>query len=150
MRFALEFKDVSIEKMIADQKDKLKCLLDDIIDKLVQEEIEHKERFKMDKLQVVFPQALYFTGKVCEGSRKNDEAWRWRRNADLEEVKNILSRFKSRLEERGLSVNTYDSIKYLYESLEYPISELDICFKRSQEGQEANINSQTAYIFHLL
>ncbi len=39
-----EFKDVLIEKMIADQKDKLKHVLDDIIDKLVQEEIEHKER----------------------------------------------------------------------------------------------------------
>ncbi|GEM_PF-5909920 len=101
----------------------------------------------MSKLQTVFSQAHYFTGKVCEGSRRDDEAWRWRRDADLEEIKNILSGFKSRLEERGLSVNTYDSIKYLYESLEYPISELGICFKRSQEGREANINSQTAYIF---
>ncbi len=54
---------------------------------------------------------------------------------------------KESLAKRGIEIDTYVSIKSLYEWLEYPVSELEMYFKRFIDKQEPTINDKTAYIF---
>jgi len=62
-------------------------------------------------------------------------------------VKKVMDKLKESLQKRGIEIDTYDSIKYHYELLEYPITELELYFDRSKAEEELRINDKTAYIF---
>nr|QNO49192.1 hypothetical protein CDCKMDEO_00037 [Methanosarcinales archaeon ANME-2c ERB4] len=62
-------------------------------------------------------------------------------------VKEVMDKLKESLQKRGIEIDTYDSIKYFYTLLEYPITELKLYFDRLIAKKEPRINDKTAYIF---
>ena len=59
----------------------------------------------------------------------------------------MLDTFKNGLAKRGIELETYDSIKFVYQELEYPLNELEKFFQNAKEGKTLNIDEKTAYIF---
>ena len=58
-----------------------------------------------------------------------------------------MGKFASKLKERGIELETYDSIKYIYDLLGYPIDGLNTYLNRLENNKKTNIDVQTAYIF---
>ncbi len=110
------------------------------------EEKAHKEMFKMEKLEAVFPDTLsYYIGKIFENIGKPDRAPLGQGNVKL--VKKVMGKLKEALQKRGIELGTYDSINYVYDLLEYPITELEQYFDWLIAKKKPRINDKTAYIF---
>jgi len=140
------FRDILVIDLIQEKRKYLSKILKKVIKVLEAEEKVHKEKFKMDKLKAVFPDTLpYYIEKIFENIGKLDHAELGLVHVKL--VKKIMDKLKGTLQKRGIEIDTYDSIKFLYELLEYPIAELELYFDRSKSQEEPKINDKTAYIF---
>ncbi|MBA3062474.1 MAG: hypothetical protein FP833_05930 [Atribacteria sp.] len=140
------FRDILVIDLIKEQRKYLSKILKKIIKVLKAEEKAHKEKFKMEKLEAVFPNTLsYYIEKIFENIGKLDRAKLGLVHVKL--VKKVMDKLKESLQKRGIEIDTYDSIKYHYELLEYPITELELYFDRSKAEEELRINDKTAYIF---
>ncbi|MDD4976857.1 MAG: hypothetical protein PHY93_21055 [Bacteriovorax sp.] len=140
------FRDILVIDLINEQRRYLSEILKKVINALKTEEKAHKEKFKMEKLEAVFPNAFsYYIEKIFQNIGKSDNAKLGLRHVKL--VKEVMDKLEESLQKRGIEIDTYDSIKYLYELLEYPITELELYFDRLIAKKEARINDKTAYIF---
>lgn len=141
-----EFSDISVIDIINEQKKLLSEKLKTILQSLKDEEKAHKEKFKMKKLESAFPETfLYHIRAILESVLSADK--RVLGKAHLEQIKTTLDNLKTMLKERGIKIDTYDSIKYLYELLEYPVKELEQYFNSLITKEKSTINHKTAYIF---
>ncbi len=100
----------------------------------------------MDKLVSAFPRTLTYQFEKLFASTRGEEPialglW------SIEEIQKMLEVFSARLNARGIALETCDPIKAIYETLDYPLSELRKFLKARTSGTEANINPTTAYIF---
>jgi len=139
-------KDILVIDLIKEQRKYLSKILKKIIKVLKAEEKKHKEKFKMEKLEAIFPNTLsYYIEKIFENIGKLDRAKLGLRHVKL--IKKFMDKLKESLQKRGIEIDTYDSIKYQYELLEYPITELELYFDSSKAKEEPRINDKTAYIF---
>jgi len=139
-------RDISIIDLIKEQRRYLSEILKKVINVLEAEERIHKEKFKMEKLEAVFPNTFsYYIEKIFENIGKSKNAKLGLMHVKL--VKEVMGKLKESLQKRGIEIDTYDSIKDLYELLEYPITELELYFDRSKTKEELKINDKTAYIF---
>ena len=100
----------------------------------------------MDKLERIFSQAHYYVEKIYDGLKGGDEGPFVKIGIEMLN-KEILGKFESKLKERGLSIHTYDSIKYIYDVLEYPLNELKGYYELLEKNQKPNISQKAAYIF---
>ena len=140
------FRDILVIDLIKEQRKYLSKILKKIIKVLKAEEKAHKEKFKMEKLEAIFPNTLsYYIEKIFENIGKLDRAKLGLVHVKL--VKQVMDKMRKSLQKRGIVIDTYDSIKCLYESLEYPITELELYFDGSKAKEEPRINDKTAYIF---
>jgi hypothetical protein len=141
-----EFKSVSVPDLIADQREYVSDIINTVKDKLEKQEVAHKERFRMEKLVSFFPDALnYFLGKILETKGMREDVVSG--GASLQQIKQSIQSFREALEKRGIELETYDSIKHVYDLLEYPLGELENFFQSVKIGRQSNINEKTAYIF---
>jgi hypothetical protein len=141
-----EFKDITISNFIADQKEYISKILESIITKLEYDEKAHKEKFRMEKLVSIFPSHLqYDLSKLREGTRKNERAPQG--DIAVLSIRRTLQNFQQALAKRGIELETYDSIKYLYKELEYPLCELEEFFQCVINEKEPKNNEKAAYIF---
>lgn len=139
-----DFNDINILEIIEKQKNLLSDKLNIILESLKKEEESHKEEFKMKKLDEAFHSTYaYHVSGVFESILSSEK--RAVGTAHLEQVKNILNKLKKLLNERGIEIDTYDSIKMIYDELEYPIKELDDFF--DEKTEQKKVNDKTAYIF---
>jgi len=137
---------VLVIDLVKEQRKYLSKIFKKVIKILKAEEKAHKEKFKMEKLEAVFPDTLpYYIEKIFENIGKLDRAKLGLGHVKL--VKEIMDKIKESLQKRGIEIDTYDSIKYLYELLEYPITELELYFDESKAKEGPKINDKTAYIF---
>jgi len=61
------FRHVNVVKLINDQRDILPTFLQQVIEKLRKEEMDHRAQFKDEKLEDIFPGTLgYFYQKIAE------------------------------------------------------------------------------------
>ena len=97
----------------------------------------------MEKLESIFEKVQPY--KIFEGI--NNPHYIAIGVLNLQVVKKALLNVKDALENRGVEIGTYDSIKYIYDKLEFPIAELETYFNRLGDQKNLNINSETAYIF---
>jgi len=143
----ITFRNISVIDLIKEQREYLsKILIKKVINILKVEEKAHKEKFKMEKLEDVFPDTFsYYIEKIFENIGKLEHAKFGLMQVEL--VKGVINKLKEFLQKRGIEIDTYVSIKYLYELLEYPITELEIYFDRLMAKKEPKINDKTAYIF---
>lgn len=95
----------------------------------------HKEHFRDQPLGECFPPTLgYCFEKLSALSGSHTDAVM--ASAALEAVADALETFRKRLEERGLTISTYDVVADIYAQLEHPLSELK-AFAESVIGGEA-------------
>jgi len=114
------FKDISVIDLIKEQRKYLPEILKKVINVLKAEEKAHKDKFKMEKLEAVFPATFsYYIDKIFESVGKSEHAQLGLMHVEL--VKEVMDNLKESLQKRGIEIDTYDSIKYHYELLEYPI-----------------------------
>lgn len=141
-----ETKYVSIPILIADQRKYICDILISVAGKLKEEETNHEKEFRMEKLASIFPSTLnYHFGKVSETIYKSAPTSSG--EASLQQIDRALNAFREALEKRGIEVETYDSINYVLQLIDYPLNELKTFFHSSKSGMETNINEKTAYIF---
>jgi predicted HTH domain antitoxin len=139
-------KNVSIPKLIADQRKYISDILTSMILKLKEEEMNHKMKYRNEKLVSIFSSTLdYHFEKVFESIFKSKSASFGEIN--LQQIDKTLDAFREALEKRGIELETYDSINYVYELIDYPLNELKDFFHNLKSGMETNINEKTAYIF---
>ena len=138
------FENIPIIDLIKDQRTYLSKELKKIVDFLKIEEKKHKERFKMEKLENIFS-SRYHISKIFEGISKPKYAVM--SEIHLQQIKDVMDKFKKSLQKRGIEIETYDSIKSLYELLEYPLKKLELYFKKLIKKEKPAIDDKTAYIF---
>lgn len=137
------FRDISVLDLIAKQRHYLSQILNKILSDLRAEEKDHKEKFRMEKLESIFEKVQAY--KIFEGINNPHRVELGAIRLGV--VKGALRNVKEVLQKRGIEIQTYDSIKYVYDKLEFPIAELETYFNRLGDKKEPNINSETAYIF---
>lgn len=137
------FRDILVIDLIKEQRKYLSEILKKVINALKTEQKAHKEMFKMEKLEAVFPDTFsYYIEKIFENIGKSEHAKLGLMHVKL--VKEVMDKLKESLQKRGIEIDTYDSIKYLYELLEYPITELKLYFDRLIAKKEPRINDKNS------
>jgi hypothetical protein len=141
-----ESKSISIPDLIADQGEYVSDIINKVKDELEKQEAAHKEKFRMEKLVSVFPDTLdYDLRKILVTTGMPEDVVP--REASLQQVKQAIQSFREALEKRGIELDTYESIRYVYDLLEYPLGELEKFFQSVKSGGKSNMNEKTAYIF---
>jgi hypothetical protein len=141
-----KIKDISIAHLIADQKKYISEILISIVHKLEQEEAAHKEKFRAEQLASVFPDSPdYYFQKLLESTERKEQ--KELGLISLRQIKKSLEDFRETLAKRGIELEAYDSIKYVYQQIEYPLIELERFFQMSKKEKDSNIDEKAAYIF---
>jgi hypothetical protein len=137
-----KFQDVNVPQLIESQRNILRITLADVVEKLREEEMKHRDQFKAKRLADVFPQTLsYYFEKIAEAIHGNKPS-----EFGAIHVKHVIetiNRFKDALDERGI-LEAHDSINYELSLIEYPLGELRAFF---DSPQESKLNNKDAYIF---
>lgn len=139
----MEFRDIDVPSMIAEQREAVAAALAGILEKLREDEMAHRKKFAGSKLADAFPSTLgYYHEKISESiAGRMPGSF----GADiLESVAGYIATFKQGLEERG-SLDAYEPITDEFELLEYPIAELLGFFRNPQASK---LNDKDAMIFH--
>lgn len=136
------FRNVPVRTLIERQRSEATRILLEVVKQLQEEDRIHREQFRETKIGESFNQVLYAFEKVFEELRGHRPiamgAW------GAEHLQSSLDRFESLLKERGMNLDTYDSIKYRYDEIRYPLGEL-IKFFNSKESDISN--PETAVVF---
>jgi hypothetical protein len=136
------FRHVKIPSLIKSQQLILAQALTAVLKELMKEEAEHKAMFKSDRVQDVFPKVLhYYFEKVYEAIHGGKPAELGAMHIKL--IAEDIEAFKSKLDKRGI-LKAYDSVTYLLELLDYPVSQLSDYF--AQHSSSA-LDNKRAYIF---
>jgi len=139
------FKEVPLEEIIRKQRGALSDILKSLVEGFTSAEQAHRKRFRMEKLEMIFSQAHYFIEKVYDGLDDGDKVGIGK--IGMESIGKILGEFKDKLKERGIELETYDSVKNIYDLLPYPIDKISVYFDSFRQDKKENIDQQTAYIF---
>lgn len=134
---------ISVKDLVEKQEAELGSILRAVIRDFREADAKHKARFLGNKLESVFPNTLgYSFEKIYEHIRRGHCAglgvW------GLDEVQRTLDEYRHGLEIRGIQIDTYDSIKYFYELLVYPLGQLASYLR----GEKSDVrNAEAAEIF---
>jgi hypothetical protein len=91
---------------------------------LMEDERRHRAEFAGQKLQAAFRGTLgYAFEKIGQGLR--DERFRTLAQWGVDHIKQDLNSFRMALENRGLSVDTYQGVAYAFAEIEYPLRQLE-------------------------
>ncbi len=134
---------VSVPELIKDQRKFVTQVLCAVVEELERRDKAHKEKFKLEKLSAIFDNLGHPFEKLASASDRRD--YRPLGLYGLESVQKALDDFREALVRRGLDIETYDSVKHLYERLDYPLLKLRACLEESLA--ENSVDQPTAYIF---
>jgi hypothetical protein len=113
---------VPVRDLIEKQRAQAVRILSEVVKELKEEDKAHKAVFREKKLRNSFSQVLYAFEKISEDLRKNSAVTMGAWGAD--HLQSSLDEFEELLKERGLGVDTYDSVQYRYNQIKYPLTEL--------------------------
>lgn len=138
-----KFTDVDVTKLIESQRSILLNTLTSVIEKLKEEEMEHREKHQDKKLVDIFSNSIgYYCEKVAEtlsgGLPPEFGA------SLVKSMIDSIQAFKSELESRGVLEAYEDSVGYYSEILEYPLNELH---NYLIDPPESKLNGKDAEIF---
>lgn len=135
-------RNVSVSKLIGQQREALAATLEEIIKTLDEDEMEHREKFRDEKLTDCFPPTLgYFFSKIFEAIHNPRYFSLGKMHVDL--VLDCLAKMRALLDKRG-EWGIHDSVNYEYELLEYPLSQLQLFFF---DTASSRLSDKDAYIF---
>ncbi len=132
------FQNVPVLELIAKQRKEAARILSEVIKELNVKDEEHKKEFRSESLKETFHLVLYAFEKISEELRGSKPVVlaKWA----VGELQSALDRFEQMLKKRGMGVETYDSVKFHYGEIEYPLGELRKFF----EGEPSEIASPRA------
>lgn len=143
-----EIRDINIPKLLEDQKKYVSQVLRRVVKQLETEMTAHKKKFQNEKLVECFPEVWsYHISKLAEGTYKRTKVNAVMALVSLHSLENILEAFREALARRGIELDTYDSVKWLYNELEYPLSELRDFFEAVKKMSNPTLDHRAAYIF---
>jgi hypothetical protein len=116
------FRNVPVRDLIETQRKEAARILLEVVNQLREEDRTHKKRFREVKLENSFNQVLYAFEKISEDLRQYGQPAMGKWGA--EHLQSSVNQFESLLKQRGMDINTYDSIKYRYDEIKYPLDEL--------------------------
>lgn len=136
-----EHEYVDIPHLIATQKDALVGVLDKVIEKLKEEEMEHIKKFAgkelADGLQITDPFFSYIQDAITSPDSLQDlgvATW-------VDGILNVLDEFKTGVKERE---EPDEAFSWRYENLDYALQHIK---RRFGGSNETHINRRDAYIF---
>jgi hypothetical protein len=137
-----QFQNVNVAGLISKQQATLKKELANIITELKKEDMEHKRKFKGEKLQELFSSHLhYYFEKIYEACSENQ--FTDFGTIGVEGIFEYLEKLKTALEKRN-ALKAYDSVNCNLDLIEYPLTELKKFFKNLPSTIH---NRKSAYIF---
>lgn len=136
------FRQVSLKDLLDTQHNQLEKGLTALLQALQKEDMEHREKFKREKLEELFPPLLpYYFEKLYESILSNHV---WGDRADhVSQIREIIRNFNAALENRGIAA-VYPGVEYQLQLLEYPLSQLAEYFAHKGEWR---LNANDAQIF---
>lgn len=135
-------RSVKLKSLLETQRPHLEEALAALVQALREEEIEHREQFRDEKLAALFPSVLsYYFEKVSDavsGSRSCEYG-----AIHVRLIGEVVEKVRTALERRGID-GAYPGVEYQLEQLEYPLVQLREYFEENGEGR---LNSDDARIF---
>jgi hypothetical protein len=115
------FQYVPVRELIGKQEVETVRILSEVVNDLREQEQAHRSKFRAIKLMKAFDGAGYAFEKIFEEVRGDEpvlSCWA------VDHLQKSLDDFAKLLMERGIGINSYDSIEYLYKEIEHPLTEL--------------------------
>jgi hypothetical protein len=133
------FEYISMEDLIKSQRLETIRILKDVVNDLREQEQSHRNNFKGVKLIGTFGQVGYAFEKLYEELERARILSPWA----VKQLQEALDDFATLLKERGLELESIDSIKYHYEEIKHPLAELTKFLNREpseiQSTKSANV-----------
>lgn len=117
------FQHIFVMKLIEKQRAETARILIEVIEDLREREKSHREQFREVKLVGAFHLVGYAFEKISEElyGKSVPALGNW----GVDQLRSALTQFEKELQSRDLSVESFDTIKYLYrDEIEYPLTEL--------------------------
>jgi hypothetical protein len=136
------FQYVPVRELIEKQRAEAVRILSEVVEDLREQEEVHRAQFREVKLMAVLDGVSYAFEKIFEEVRRDAarvlSAWA------VDHLRKSLDDFGNLLKARGLAIDSYDSIKYLYDKMEHPLTELTKFVRR--EPSEI-LSNESAVVF---
>ena len=134
-----DFKNVNIPDLTDMQKHVFVDVLDNVIETLRREEMEHRKKFANKKLTSAFQQTTYAFEKIFDVIFNPESGHAQLADHYVNTVLESIKNFRDRLKEREEPDESY-----IYDNLDYSLQHLKAYFCKSNE---THINERDAYIF---
>jgi hypothetical protein len=116
------FQYVPVLALIVKQRVETERILTEVATELREQEKSYRAQFRATKLVETFHLVSYAFEKIFEGIRRdavaNMSPWA------VGQLQKVLDDFEGSLKQRGIQLDTYDTIKYLYGNISHPLAEL--------------------------
>ncbi len=141
-RWPPRFNYVNFKQLLDIQHAQLEKSLEVLLQELQKEEMEHRKKFRDEKLVALFPETLhYYFEKIFQAPRGSG-LWEYgARHVSL--IGKVIEKFKSALENREIA-GAYCGVEDQLKQLEYPLAQLVEYFADKGEGR---LNAKDAEIF---
>ena len=133
--------NINVPDLIAAQKNVFVDVLNNIIETLREEEVEHRRKFMGKKLIGAFQDTRYPFQKVMEATLSIDSPHAESVGAHVDQILKSIEMFKAGLKERD---EPEDNIEHIYENLDYALQHIKAYF---HNNNETHICRKDAYIF---
>lgn len=139
-------KHVGIPVLITTQRNILCELLEKVSDKLRNDEMTHRAKYRESKLTDLFPQNLsYHYEKITEQIHGDHEFGMG--IVGIERIIDFSHKLKQALDERE-SLRANDFLRYRFEELDYPINELR-AYLDSEKSSKLNDKDADIFLFYI-
>lgn len=137
-----DHRSVSLSAFIQTQEEELSKSLGEVLNKLEKEEMEHKEKFKDEKLRNLFSRSIpYYVEKIFDEILSTQRKGLGGYHVSL--IQDTITKFVSQLEKRGL-LPAYEHAAYEIEDTTYALDELAKYFDHEKESK---LNDRDANIY---
>ncbi|MYA56890.1 hypothetical protein F4X88_11375 [Candidatus Poribacteria bacterium] len=133
--------DISVPDLIATQKGVFEDVLNNVIETLKEEEVEHRKKFADKKLADAFQHTTYPFTKIFEAILSADSAHAQLVGYYVDQILKSVETFKAGLRERD---EPDDNIEDIYKNLDYALQHIKACFCAPDE---THIHADDTYIF---
>jgi hypothetical protein len=116
------FQYVPVRELIEKQRAETERILTEVVTELREQEESYRAQFRDVKLVATFHLVGYAFEKIFEGIRRDSVAnmspW------GVGHLRKAIDDFEGLLNQRGIHLDTYDTIEYLYKDISHPLAEL--------------------------
>ena len=133
--------DINVPDLIATQKRIFKDVLNNVIETLEEEEVNHRKKFADKKLADAFQHTTYPFTKIFEAILSTDSPHAQLIGGYIDEILKSVGAFKTGLKERN---EPDDNIGDIYKNLDYALQHIEAYF---HAPEETHIHREDTYIF---